>query len=397
MHRTHWLALGVGFAALGLSTVPAGTQAPAPPAPIPNLAGKVLTVNGPISPDQLGTTITHEHVFIDFTVPDESPERWAATGRTRPVGATAVGLYNAPLTLDIIGNVSLGAVNRDNWLLLDEKVAVQEVMQFKQRGGGTIVDTTSIGLKRDPLALQRVANATGLNIVMGASWYRKGWFDEAEIERRSIESLTDEIVRDVTVGVDGTGIRSGIIGEVGTVGGPLVPLEIKIIRASGRASRLTGAAVTLHTSAALKEQPKILDLLAQEGADLKRVIVGHSNALATDMAFMKQLLDRGVYIQFDLLGRSPTVRTRLTDTDVAKGIVDLVNAGYGDRILLSQDVCTKIQLKAFGGSGYSFIVEQFVPYLKRLGLTDAQVTTMMVDNPRRALTFVAPLPGTAPS
>ncbi|MQA30927.1 MAG: phosphotriesterase [Luteitalea sp.] len=393
MRRIHWLALVVGCAALLWSTVPAGSQAPAASGPIPDMTGKVLTVNGPINPDQLGTTITHEHVFIDFTVPDETPERWAATGRTKPVGATAVGVYNAPLGLDILGAVSLGAVNRDNWLLLDETVAIREVMEFKERGGGTIVDTTSIGLKRDPLALRRVASATGLNIVMGASWYRKGWFDDSEIERRSVESLADEIVRDVTVGVGETGIRSGIIGEVGTVGNPLVPLEAKIISESGRASRLTGAAVTLHTSAALKEQPKILDLLAQEGADLRRVIVGHSNALATDIAFMKQLLDRGVYIQFDLLGRSPTVRTRITDTDVAKGIVELIKAGYNDRILLSQDVCTKVQLKSFGGSGYSFVVEQFIPYLKRLGVTDAQVNTIMVENPRRALTFVAPVPG----
>jgi phosphotriesterase-related protein len=393
MRRSPWIAVAVACAILSWLTVPAGTQAPGASRNIPNMAGKVLTVNGPIDPDQLGTTITHEHVFIDFTVPDETAERWAATGRTKPIGATAVGLYNAPLTMDIVGAVTLGAANRDNWLLLDEKVAIEEVTRFKERGGRTIVDTTSIGLKRDPLALRRVASATSLNIVMGASWYRKGWYDDAEIERRSVESLTEEIVRDVTVGVGDTGVRSGIIGEVGTVGNPLVPLESKIIRASGRASRLTGAAVTLHTSALLKDQPKILDMLADEGADLKRVIVGHSNALATDMAFMTQLLDRGVYIQFDLLGRNPTVRTRVTDTDVAKGIVELIKAGYTDRILLSQDVCTKLQLKAFGGNGYSFIMEQFIPYLNRLGVTDAQVNTIMVDNPRRALTFVAPVAG----
>lgn len=394
MRHAQWTA-AAAFAFVCWSTAPAGGQATATPQPVPNLAGKVMTVNGPIDPDQLGSTIMHEHVFIDFTVLDETPERWAATGRRRPVGATAVGLYRAPLTMDILGAVTLGAVNRDNWLLVDEKVAIDEVTEFKRHGGGTIVDTTSIGLKRDPLALRRVSNAIGLNIVMGASWYRTGWRDEAEIDRRSVESLTDEIVRDITVGVGDTGTRSGIIGEVGTVGNPLVANEMKVIRASGRASRLTGAAVTLHTSALLKEQPKILDMLAAEGADLKRVILGHSNPIANDMAFMKPLLERGVYIQFDLLGRSPTVRTRLTDTDVAIGIVDLIKAGYTDRILLSQDVCTKVQLKAFGGAGYSFIQEQFIPYLKRLGVTDAQINIIMVENPKRALTFVASAPGNA--
>ncbi len=383
------VALIGGLLACGL-TVTVIAQAPAPRAPVPSIAGKIMTVNGAIAPDQLGTTITHEHIFIDFTVPNETPESWAETGRAKPVGATALGLYNAPLSLGNIGAVTMGAANRDNYLLLDEQVAVREVTQFKQYGGDGIVDTTSIGLKRDPQALRRVANATGLHVVMGASWYRRGWFDDAELTRRSVESLTDEIVRDVTVGVGDTGIRAGIIGEVGTVGAPLVPNEIKIVRASGRASRLTGAAVTLHTSALLKEQPKILDLLAEEGADLKRVIVGHSNGIANDLPFMKTLMDRGAYVQFDLLGKSPTVRTRLADSDVAAGIVGMIKAGYVEKILLSQDVCTKLQLKAYGGSGYSYIVEYFLPYLKRLGVTDAQVNTIMVENPRRILTFVEP-------
>ena len=356
---------------------------------IPNMEGSVLTVNGPVDPDTLGNTIMHEHIFINFNLPDNDPERWHWAGRTPPQGATAVGLYNRPLTMDSLDLVLLRYPNRDNWFLTDEATAIDEVREFKIRGGQTIVDVTSIGLGRDPLALRRVAQASGLHIVMGATWYRKSWHPR-DMDSRSVESLTEQIVHDVVSGVDDTGIRAGIIGEVGTQGDPLTPNEIKVIKASGRASRLTGAPVSLHTSAQLHEQPKILDLLAAEGADLTRVIVGHSNSLATDQPFMKQLLDRGVYIQFDLLGRNPTVRRRVTDTDVAAAIVELINAGYVDRILLSQDVCTKIQLKAFGGTGYSFILEQFIPYLKRLGVTDEQIGTIMITNPKRALTFASP-------
>lgn len=356
---------------------------------IPNMEGSVLTVNGPIDPDTLGNTIMHEHIFINFSLPDNDPERWRWAGRTPPRGATAVGLYNRPLTMDILDLVTLGRPNRDNLLLTDEATAIDEVREFKIRGGQTIVDVTSIGLGRDPLALRRVAQASGLQIVMGASWYRKSWHPR-DMDSRSVESLTEQIVHDVVSGVDDTGIRAGIIGEVGTQGDPLTPNEIKVIKASGRASRLTGAPVSVHTSAQLHEQPKILDLLAAEGADLTRVIVGHSNSLAADQPFMKQLLDRGVYIQFDLLGRQPTVRRRVTDTDVAAAIVELIDAGYVDRILLSQDVCTKVQLKAFGGTGFSFILEQFIPYLKRLGVTDEQIGTIMITNPKRVLTFASP-------
>ena len=388
MRQMLWTTSLVAVVLVGWAGAPVVGQTPVSSA-VPNMAGQVMTVTGPIDPDALGQTIMHEHIFIDLTVMDDTPERWSASGWVKPVGATAVGLYHAPLTIDILGAVTQGAANRDNWLLTDEQVAINEVLEFKRRGGGAIVDTTSIGLKRDPLALRRVADATGLHVVMGASWYRKGWHT-SDLDDRSIESLTDEIVRDVTVGVGASGIRSGIIGEVGTEGDPLVPNEIKIIQASGRASRITGAPVTLHTSAQRHEQPRILDLIEAEGADLSRVVVGHSNSLAPDLPFMEELLARGVYIQFDTLGRQPTVRRAVNDTDVAHGIVALIDAGYGDRILLSQDVCTKIQLKAYGGTGFSFIQEYFIPYLTQLGVTDAQLHTIMVENPKRVLTFAAP-------
>ena len=360
---------------------------------IPNIAGRILTINGPIAPDAAGPTLMHEHLFIDLNLPDNEPERWRWALVDSPVSATAVGIYTHPLTLDILERVEMGFVNRDNLRLADDRTAIEEVTEFKKRGGRTIVDVTSLGCKRDPPALRRVASATGLHIVMGTSWYCKSWHPR-DMDERSVESLTDQIVRDVAVGADDTGIRAGIIGEVGTQGGPLTPNESKVIRASGRASRLTGSAVTLHTQAQEREQPKILDLLAAEGADLKRVVVGHSNPIATDLPFMKELLDRGVYIEFDTLGHTPRVndRNKVTDTQVARAIVGLIDAGYLERILVAQDVCTKIQLKAYGGAGYSFVLERFVPYLKRLGVSEAQIETMLVENPKRVLTFAAPMP-----
>ena len=136
----------------------------------------------------------------------------------RPTSATALGIYTRPLTLEILERVEMGFVNQDNLRLSDEQTAIAEVSEFKTHGGRTIVDVTSLGLERHPLALRRVANATGLHIVMGTSWYGKPWHPP-DMDSRSVESLTDEIVRDVTVGAGDTGIRPGIIGEVGAQGG----------------------------------------------------------------------------------------------------------------------------------------------------------------------------------
>lgn len=358
------------------------------PGQIPNLAGKILTVTGPIDPAGLGSTLMHEHIFIDF----QNPVSEANISR-----ATDLAFHLAPVSLQTLYDVRFrGVPNRDNLYLTDLDTSVAEVMEFKRRGGGAIVDTTSIGLGRDPEALVQVARATGLQIVMGAGWYQKQ-FHPADMDRRTVEELTEVIVRDITVGAEGTSVRSGVIGEVGVNGDPLTENEMKSIRAAARASRITGAAVTFHRGGLGEEKFTVLDAMAAEGADLGRVIMGHSNSIATDLPFMKRLLERGVFIQFDTLGRARSGLGGVHDYQVAQGIVELVKAGYADRVLLSQDVCTKAHQKAYGGFGFSYIQEHFLPALRQLGVSEADIEKFMVENPRRALTFAAPRPGPGPA
>lgn len=367
--------------------VSAGSNLTAGQAPVqgavPNMAGKILTVTGPIDPSQLGSTLMHEHIFIDF----QNPVTRAAISR-----ATDLRVHLSMVRLESLHDIRYrGVPNRDNLYLDDMRESIAEVMEFKQRGGGAIVDVSSIGLGRDPNALAQVSRATGLHVVMGAGWYQKQ-FHPADMDRRTVEQLTDVIVRDVTIGAEGTGVRSGIIGEVGVDGDPLTENELKSVRAAARASRITGAAVTFHRGGVGEEKFRVLDAMAAEGADLRRVVMGHSNNIAIDLPFMKRLLDRGVFIQFDTLGRPRTALGGVDDFKVARGIAELVKAGYADRITLSHDVCNKIHQKAYGGFGFSYISDHFLPALRDLGVSDADIQKMMVDNPRRVLTFVAPQP-----
>jgi phosphotriesterase-related protein len=361
----------------------AGTNQAATTTGIPNLAGKVLTVVGPVDPEVLGQTIMHEHIFIDFQNP---------VARANISRATDMGLHLAPVSLDVLSEVRFRRIpNRDNLYLTDFGEAIDEVMEFKRHGGQTIVDVTSIGLGRDPHALQQVSHTTGLSIVMGAGWYQKQ-FHPADMDNRTIEELTDVIVRDIVVGAQGTSVRSGIIGEVGINGNPLTANEMKSIRASARASRITGAAISFHVGGRGEEKFTVLEAVAAEGADLRRVIMGHSNSIADDLPFMKRLLERGVFIQFDTLGRPDGRLGGVDDGKVARGIVELIEAGYADRVLLSQDVCNKIQLKKYGGTGFSYVLENFLPALRDLGVEEEDIHKMMVENPVRALTFAAPVP-----
>jgi phosphotriesterase-related protein len=379
-------------AALALAATTAANNAVLAQRPaftIPDLTGKVQTVLGPIDPQRLGKTITHEHIFIDFQKPVHL--HGVAEGQHRDLtSATDVGLYLEPFSMKNLSAVRNGvAPNRDNLYLTDVENAIDEVMHFKRMGGGTIVDVTPIFLGRDPRALVQAANATGLNIIMGAGYYQKQ-FHPPDFDTWTLQDMTETIIRDIAVGAEGTDVRSGVIGEVGINGNPLTPNEIKSIRASARAARATGAAITFHVGGYMEEKFKVIDTVVAEGVDARRIIMGHSNGIATDFAFMKRLLDRGVYIQFDTFGRMGSRLGSVDDGKVAQGIAALVKAGLGDRILVSQDVCHKIETKRGGGTGFSYILEWVVPELRTLGVSDEAINTILVENPKRALTFVAP-------
>jgi len=346
-----------------------------------------MTVNGPIAPETLGMTLPHEHLFSDLQPALDSAEGWRAIGESKPESPEEIAFYTAPLTIERLGAALMGKPNRDHRRLDDEAAAIKEVTDYKWFGGRTIVDVTSIGFHRDPAALKRVADATGVNIVMGAGWYEHGYVGNA-LDRRSVADLADEIVRDIRMGVGGTGIRAGIIGEVG-VRDASQPYEKKILAAAARASRLTGAAISVSFAKGHHDQIATLQILKQAGADLTRVALGHANPIADNLTLMQQILQQGAYLEFDLLGDAPHILTEVPDHDVALAIVELFKQGYGRQILLSQDVRTKTDLKAYGGSGYSFIPEQFVPYLKQLGVDDEQIALMLVENPRRLLTLAA--------
>lgn len=367
---------------------------------LPDMTGMAVTVRGPVDPDQLGVTLTHEHIFIDLRKTHLPHRKWVVAG-DRPVAdapdedfpATELALWEAKLDLANLHLARAVAPIADNYVLSDEKLAIQELLEFKNAGGGAVVDATSIGLKRDPLALKRVSESTGLDIIMGTGFYQRVYHPD-DMDSRTVDDLTRTIVRDVTIGVhDGvrqTDIRAGVIGEVGINGGPLTTNELKSMRAAARASRLTGAPVMIHLGGQGAERHTILDIAAEEGVDLGHVILGHCDGIADDAAFMLELLRRGVYVAFDNLGREPAVAAPSRTAVAAEAIPRLLDAGYEDRILLSHDICWKTSLKAYAGLGYTFLQEQFLPRLRDLGVTEAQIEKLMVGNPKHAFTFVAP-------
>lgn len=346
-----------------------------PPTGIPNIAGKVQTVLGPIDPAKLGTTLMHEHIFIDFKAP--------ASVLPPPTGIT------------VLKDPQPGARSGG---LTNYQESLSEILEFKKAGGATIVDVTNFGLTRDPAALERVAKESGLNVVMGAGWYMRT-LHPPDMDQRTVEELTDILVKDITVGAQGTKVRSGIIGEVGTgvMGrqGALTENEIKSVRASARASRLTGAPISIHSFAPPDELQKVLDIIQSEGVDLNHVVMSHTGT--GNVEAMKKFTDRGAYVEFDFMGQAPgqmgaSGTLEQSAERVATNVKNLIDAGLTDRILLAHDVCIPGQLKKNGGGGFAFISTMVLPALKAKGVSDATINRIMVENPSRVLVFAAPQP-----
>jgi phosphotriesterase-related protein len=301
-------------------------------------AATVTTVRGAIPATDLGMVLPHEHVFIDLT------------REYRGVG-----------------------------LLADETLAIDEVRRFHAAGGGTLVDCTSEGLGRRPDALLRVSEATGVAIVMGAGHYRRPYLDEAAIDARSVDELADAIVRDLVEGVAGTDVRAGIIGEIGC-DRVISAVEERAMRAAARAHRRTGATITTHAARWPVGEAQ-LDLLAEEGVDPERVIIGHCD-MVPDPAYHLRLARRGAWVQFDTIQGVQELDTRRR-LDWIRGLVD---AGFEGRLLLSHDVCLTSDLAAYGGPGYTYLLTGFRDRMQEVGFPHTLLDRLVVDNPRRALT-----------
>lgn len=357
------------------------------PDALPDLEGSVLTVLGAIDPSELGETLMHEHLFADLRRPAHA---------RRPDEDTPEAAE--PLTMANLSRVRNGGSNADNDVIDDVDLVVEEARAFADTGGGTIVDVTGIHMGRHPGKLAEVSRRTGLHVVMGGAYYTPT-FHPADMDERTVDGIAAEIARDVVEGVAGTGIRTGIIGEIGAELSPLSPNEWKSVRAAARASRLTGAPLSFHMGGQGEEKLRVLDVCEEEGVAPGSIVMGHAGGLVLDPGLGRRVLERGVFIEFDFLAPtgSPWGHLFLTgDRTIAVGMAELVEDGFASQLLLGHDVCQKLQLKKYGGKGYDYISGHFLPVLRTLGVSDAAIRAVMVENPARALAFDAPKPLASP-
>jgi predicted metal-dependent phosphotriesterase family hydrolase len=308
----------------------------------------VQTVDGPVAPEAIGLTLTHEHVFLEL---------WANDGH---------GLMAQ---------------------VRDEEVLAAELGAFRDAGGTCVVDQTPGGAGADPEGLRRMSARTGLNIVTGCGWYTEPYYPPGDdLGRRSTAEIADALIAEIAGGLGGTAVRPGIIGEIGVSQGWISALEERVHRAAARAqiaTRLPLATHTLYHSSGAAQ----MALFDEEGVDPARVCVGHCDTFPS-LEYCLSVARWGGYVSIDNLGHQAGDH----EDRVREVVLGLLEAGAERQVLLSQDVGQVAELRSRGGRGYTYVIETFLPSLRAAGVDERTIETMTVDNPRRWLTITPPRP-----
>ncbi|MFL2763901.1 MAG: phosphotriesterase [Dehalococcoidia bacterium] len=346
-------------------------------------AGKVQSVKGLVSPDELGATLTHEHILSDadffISIPSE-PTLKDLTFQKPSLKTFAYARHYH----DVLYNI-------EDFKLSDIDTAIDEVMIYKQFGGGTLVDATSIGLGRDPVGLARISRQTGVNIVMGASYY-VALSHNKEMNEMTEDTISEKIIDDLINGVDNTGIRAGIIGEIGC-GFPIDDNELKVLRGSAQAQAHTGFPLLVHPGRDVSAPLDNLNTLLENGADISKIIIGHLDRTFSNVDDYKKLADKGCYIEWDLIGEERSFYDSDPDFDMPTDamrmdqIATLIADGYGKQILIAHDLAYKHRLMKYGGHGYGYILANIVPRMRQRGIEESAIQDILVNNPKRALTI----------
>jgi len=340
-----------------------------------DLAGKVQTVLGLVEPDELGFTQPHEHLLI-IVIPEAMRDHYVGE----------------PITLENVGYLRRNWLNNPYNLVLDSETdAIEELKRFKSSGGGTVVELTPIRVGRDPEALARISRATNVHVIMGTSYYTAA-FHPHNIEELSEEDIAGIFLKEITQGADDTEIKAGLIGEI-ALDWPVYENEAKILRGGAMAQARSGAALNIHPGRCEEAPLDAIRIVKEAGGNPERTIMSHVERTLFSLDGMLRLAETGCYLEFDLFGQEASYYP-IADIDMPNDasridyIMNLIEKGYGDRILISMDICHKTQWAKYGGDGYNHILDNVLPIMRRKGISNENIEAITVQNPAKILTFI---------
>lgn len=332
----------------------------------------VNAVRGPIRSDELGITLMHEHAMRPPS-PADYRGAWPFSASIRTEKVTASNAWK--VREDPYASI-------DNLDLSDETAIAEEMSVFASAGGRTLVDNTT-GPSRNPQALVRLSRLTGLNIIMGSGW-ALGNNDPAP--DRSAESLASSLIAEHREGVrlpDGSRVHPGVIGEI-AIGTAFTSAQRTTLIAAALAQKELGVPLLVHLPGWQRRGHEILDVVQEVGVSSASIVLCHMDPSGRDERYQRELADRGAWLEFDMIGmdanypgegQSPSVQ------DTLDAVAGLILDGYGQQLLLSQDVSLKTMWTRNGGNGYGYLLTAFVPRLIDRGIPENECLNLLTGNP----------------
>lgn len=273
--------------------------------------------------------------------------------------------------------IDLSGAKKDLDCRLDEKEkTIEEFKYLKSLGVDTVVDVTNCGMGRNPRYVKDVAEASNITILQSTGFYKEPFLPTLVYEKTE-EQLADYMIGEILEHIENSDVKASIIGEIGTGKGAITEMEKKVFHAACIAQKATGVPIVTHTTLGTLGMEQ-LSIFRNENIDISRVVLSHID-LSGDLDYMKTLLDSGVNIAFDTVGKI----NYQPDEMRAEWLCSLCKMGYAKQIVLSMDITRKSHLKANGGLGYSYLLEKFIPLCKEKGLSASDINQLLVETPQR--------------
>lgn len=264
----------------------------------------------------------------------------------------------------------------EDTLLDSQELVIEEFKDIYRKGVRNVIEATCRGMGRNVAYAQKVAQKTGINIVQATGWYQSA-FLPLEVYRLSITQLAEMMISDITVGIKNTEIKAGVIGEIATTKNNWTEQEEKVFKAAVIASNETHTPIMTHTSNGTLGHEQVR-FFQRENANLHKIIIGHVD-LTGNPEYVLEMLKTGVNVEVDTIGKN----SYMPDSQRVAIIKAVQEAGYTNQVVLSMDITRKSHLKANGGNGYSYLLDTFVPQLRKEGISEDFIEKMLMDNPQR--------------
>jgi phosphotriesterase-related protein len=359
---------------------------------------EIMTVLGPIAPEDLGFTSMHEHILFDGSV-------WRRRYEDL-IPQDLLGMYQDPISLENVGLLRGNLILvEENLVVNDEELMTAELADFKASGGSAVVDMSGIGLRLNVTGTQRISEKTGVHVVITTGFYTEdSW--PVQFRDMSVDQFTHHMVKEIEEGIEDTGVRAGHIKAAIT---DMSERQQRLLKAIARTADQTGASVTVHPGDPLIEPGndgrRIADVLIQAGMPPERIIIAHGDGYLVErdvktlvsepetwglhLDYHKELMDRGANLGIDCFGHwwEPEILMCTLERDWQRmaGLVALIEAGYSSQIVLGTDTFVKILTRRYGGTGYCRLTDYVVPTLKELGVSDLDIRQITIENPARLL------------